>query len=315
MTLSSVRKEGRLYKGVNTAFVLLLMLLMICYSKQVKSSIIYGMGLSFTTVIPTLFPFLVFADALSHFMGQNNCGIIGKAFHNLLGFPPRMASAFILGTLCGFPLGVRMAAKEYHDGNIDKSTLEDICALCASPSPAFIISGVGIGIYGSIEIGILLYLSMLISIFITAFILQKKHGPIINSQDSSRQSFDLIASISSAGITSVAVASYIIFFSSLIGLTKAITGSDVISALASLFLEVSSACSSISSINGFTESLRLCLVAFAIGFSGLSVHLQYYSMLPKDISKSRFLSKKLLQGILSALILFILLTIKKAVLR
>ena len=46
-------------------------------------------------------------------------------------------------------------------------------------------------------------------------------------------------------------------------------------------------------------------LSFALGFSGFSVHLQGFSLMPREVSKMRYLSLKFAIGLLAALFVLI----------
>ena len=130
-----------------------------------------GLRLCAKTVIPTLFPFMVISDVIV------SCGaseLIGK----LLGAPMRAifkisgdgACAVILGALCGFPLGAKCAVSMYDLGKLSRGELEHLLLFSNVPSPAFLITAVGLSLFGSRSFGILLYCSALAAAFITGIL-------------------------------------------------------------------------------------------------------------------------------------------------
>jgi hypothetical protein len=75
----------------------------------------------------------------------------------------------------------------------------------------------------------------------------------------------------------------------------------------SAFLEVSGATTLLSQIQSLQGNVILALIAFSLGFSGLSVHFQAFSMMNDDLSKTKYLLVKLTQGLLSSLTALVLL--------
>ena len=228
-----------------------------------------------------------------------------RAFAKLLGLSSTGMSSFIIGNVCGFPLGVKNATDNYKENLISKDELEHLSVISSNPSVAFIISGVGIGLFKSLKIGIILNLSVFISAIITALLFRPKHLDLNNSTYKSKQTFDLIVSIKSAGYSCITVSSFIIFFCAIIGLIKSTVKNPFILALISSFFEVGSACSIIGTSNAIPLSMALMMISFSLSFSGISVFMQVFSILPKDISKKKYLYKKLLQGVISALLTLI----------
>ena len=274
-----------------------------------KNGVIYGIKICYFNIIPTLFPFFILSDLWSSVVYFPKKSLIVGCFERLFHINSEGFSVFILGNLCGFPLGAKMASEKYKASLIDKREMESLSVTSSNPSAAFVVSGIGLGLFGSIKIGLILYISVLISAVIVGIIYRPKAFIFKEPRNIVRQKFNLIESVKSAGSSSIVVASYIIFFSSIIGVVKALTQSRLAISLISSFLEVGSACTIIFENGDAIGSLCLPLIAFSLGFSGLSVFMQAFSILPKSVSKRMYLFKKLLQGILSALLTLILLSI------
>ena len=118
-------------------------------------------------------------------------------------------------------------------------------------------------------------------------------------KENSGQTFVLVNSIKNAGLNSIAILSYIIFFSGVTSLVRALTKNNILTAYSAIIFEISGAVTQISNLNATDLRMRLSLTAFALSFSGLSVHLQAFSFLPKEIGKTRYFIAKLSQAILS----------------
>ena len=300
---SIIRKKG-VSPTVSMLFCIMLTLVMLLLGKELESAIIKGMSLAALKIIPTVFPFMVLSDFWISSAKINPKSPIAKAFERLLKINAYALTALLSGALCGFPLGVKFAVGLYKQGAISEDELSRLSPIVNLPSPAFVISGVGVGLLGDMKMGVLLYLSVLVSSLITGFISSIKKEKSYNSVLISRQSFDLTASVRDAGLSSLAIASYIIFFSAVTGLVSAIIKNGAIVAIISTLLEVGNATSAIANCGAFSRSIVLVLIAFALGFSGLSVHLQAFSFLPKEISRKKYILKKLFIGLLSASIIF-----------
>ena len=81
---------------------------------------------------------------------------------------------------------------------------------------------------------------------------------------------------------------------------------EILVTLMSPFLELTSASEKIYATRITLGKLTNPLLAFALGFSGFSVHMQVFSFLPKEISKIKYLITKFIQGFLSAIIIVFL---------
>ena len=170
----------------------IIIFLLMFFSKDIADSIRAGMTLAAFTVIPALFPFFIISDYLS---SGNNEILFSKTISKLFSIPQNAACALITGLICGFPAGVKYAVKLYDEKTITKNELERLIGLVNNPSIAFVINAVGVGLLKSLKDGVILFLSLIISILLTAncfFANQQKSN---NSIYISEQKFDFAKSI------------------------------------------------------------------------------------------------------------------------
>jgi hypothetical protein len=66
--------------------------------------------------------------------------------------------AFICGIISGYPIGAKSVCDIYARGKISKSEAESLLAYCNNSGPLFVIGAVGVGIYGSLTVGVALYM-------------------------------------------------------------------------------------------------------------------------------------------------------------
>lgn len=276
-----------------------LSILSIFWGKEIRVGVLRGIEISWKNIIPTLFPFFILSDLWSVSFEIFENSIVSRTFKRIFGIPGCCLSAFLSGVLFGFPLGVKTACKLYDNGCVNKKQLSTLCGFSNNPSMAFVVSGIGVGILGSIKKGIMLFFACVISAVICGMLFRNSEEEPQHLEDISGQRFDLTESIKGAGLTSLVISSFIIFFSAIITpIGRLVDNQFVFASIASL-LEVSSAVDIISKLHG---KLKILLLGFALGFSGLSVHLQSFSILPRDFSKARYLLIKAVQGLICALL-------------
>ena len=303
MTLICLRKEKtKFLDNLKMLLVFLIFIFSLYFGGELKAGAIYGIKLSLFNIIPTLFPFFILADIWNSTLYVSDENLIARGFGRLLNISNEGLNVFLIGSLCGFPLGAKATACKYNDELLSKREVEQLTSTCNNPSAAFVISGIGAGLLGSIKTGILLYLSVLISAIIVGYIFKGKKKNVTFSGLKARQRFDLIKSISDAGLTRISVSSYVIFFSAIIGLSKSLIKNKVALTIISALLELGSASSIIQENASLLGPAFLPLLSFALSFSGLSVFFQVFSILPTFVSKKNYLLIKLLQGLISATI-------------
>ncbi len=266
-----------------------------------------GLHLCAETVIPSLFPFMVIAEmivasGIGDTISRPLAGVMKRLFH--LSAPS--ACAFVLGALCGFPVGARTAVSLYDRGDIDRNELERLLCFCNNTGVAFVISTVGTAIWSSRSFGIGLYCIQLFTALLIAFIrFRNTPPPAARTVSSSRREGISFPSVPQA-VTSSArgmlwVCAYICFFSALVGAIGSVLNRfsfpPLISTILFSFFELSSGVSYAASAENILPGVLL--TAFAVGWSGLSVHFQIMSICEgRGLSFRPYLSAKAAQGVL-----------------
>ena len=310
MTNKSLTLKNKKAPHMNSGWLSILLTFFSCsavfmlslfFSDKIAHSVKSGLSLCANVIIPSVFPFIVLSDFLYSFVDFNKLKRIGDIFErtfkiNRVGLYP-----FVLGILCGFPLGVRCASELYRDGKLTKDEAERLIGFANNTGPAFLVSGIGLGLRKSIYEGFLLYFIMLFSAIIVGLIFS--HGKTCTPKKqefSSSESFSFTASIKNAGMATLNICSYLTFFACIVGLLRNIIGENYVYLSVIPFLEVGSATSILSKTKVLAPAMSLALSGFAVGFSGFSVHLQALSFLDKtDLNTTRYFLMKFLQGIIS----------------
>jgi hypothetical protein len=187
-----------------------------------------GLRLCAVSVIPSLFPFTVASTLLiSSGAGPKLCAPLSIIFRPIFGISASGSCAFILGTLCGFPIGAKSLCDMYDRGMISKREFERVLTFSNNPGSAFVISALGLSLFGNIRIGILLYVCVILSaliIGITLRIFGKKiypataAGEVSASIKTDKNVISLFTSaIRESALSMLTVCAMIAFFSSLSG--------------------------------------------------------------------------------------------------
>ena len=247
---------------------------------------------------------MVLSDFLYSTLDFSEMKCIGKFFTRLFKIGEGGLYAFILGALCGFPLGVKCAAELYESGAIGKDEAERLIGFSNNTGPAFLICGIGLALRGSISDGIILYLSMVISAALVGIIFSLgKNAAALDFKIPKKRDFSITSSIKNAGTSTLNICAYLTFFASAIGIIRTILGENMLYLSLVSLLEVGSASSILSKTNLLSPVFSLIFTAFATSFSGFSVHLQALSFIEKtDISPKKYFIMKTLQGFISAIV-------------
>ncbi len=123
-----------------------------------------GLILWATAVVPSLFPFFVATELLSH---TNIISTFGKYFNiimrPLFGVPGEASFAFLMGLISGYPVGAKIVSNLKENGICTKEEAERMLSFTNNSGPLFIIGTVGISLFGNVKIGILLFITHVIS--------------------------------------------------------------------------------------------------------------------------------------------------------
>lgn len=279
-----------------------------------------GLLLCAKTVIPSLFPFMVLSELIvSGGIGRALIQKISSPLGRLFRLSGAGCCALVLGLVCGFPIGARCTVLSYERGELSKGEAERVLACSGIPSSAFLISAVGVSLWGNRRFGVLLYVTVLICALLTAFLLahlwKEKNAPPypfapLPSNAPDVPSAKLFTNaIRSATASILPICAYVVFFSALIGTFNLVFGRLPISPAlrATLFglFELSGGMSQVAALGN--TATAACLCAFCAGWSGLSVHCQVLSLCDgRGFSFRPYFLSKLFQGLLCALLFGIL---------
>ena len=300
---------GGLSRGaVSLLMILLTVILATRYPKEISHSVSVGINLCKNVIVPSVFPYMVIADLIVSFVDFRQFRLLSFTFERIFAQKREALSAFILGILCGFPLGVIRACELYKRGVISKDEAERLIGFSNNAGLAFVVSGIGLGLLGDATLGVILYLTSIISSILVGALFAKRKcgnkGDIKATQANTEPiRYSLTESIKRAGLNTIGVCSFIIIFSAMCGLIRSLSLPSYLYLLLVSLLEVGSATSIISKATYLKEPIKLAYLAFATASSGISVHLQARSHLTDlGISQRLYIPMKLLEGILCAIL-------------
>ena len=150
------RKRGWTWEK-NTALGLVALLLTVSWLRcpeLLADALRDGLSLCANTMIPALFPFMVLSELIvssgvGRRLGRTFGGVIGPP----LGLTESGACAWVMGLVCGFPVGARVAASLYRAGEMDAREFCHVICFCHVPSSAFLVGVVGSSLLGSSRLG------------------------------------------------------------------------------------------------------------------------------------------------------------------
>ena len=268
-----------------------------------------GLKLCANTIVGSVFPFLILTDVIVAFSSFDTIGYLRTIFEKAFKVNGYAVTAYAIGLLCGFPLGVKVSVDLYRDGYISKDECERLIGFSNNTGPAFIIAGVGFGLRGSIRDGVILYFSMLISSLISGVITGIGKDFTKTERKGSCKIYNFTASVKNAATNTLNICAFVVFFSVISGIISIFIKNEILYSLILTISEVSNATKMLAKSN-LSSKVSLIISSFAISFSGISVHMQAKSfLLGTNLSMRCYFITKAMQGVLSSIItwLFVLL--------
>ena len=286
-----------------------------------------GLKLCVHTVIPSLFPFMVLSELLvSSGAGEAFGRIFSRPMRWFFGLSGAGSSAVVLGSMCGFPVGAKTAVALYDRNMISKTECEHLLTFSNNPSSAFLITAVGVSLFGNRRLGTLLYGvvlgSALLVGFIARFFFHTRHpkGTVMSTRHSHPHFPSglhpggismFTEAVSGAANAMLTVCAYVVFFSAVTGAFSCMAGTvgDLHPSLYALLCGVLELTGGISQASTLASPVSAAVLTAAMaGWSGLSVHCQIMTLCGgRGLSFKPYLMAKAAQGLLAALVMRILL--------
>lgn len=317
---------------------------LLIFSKTNLSAVKSGLSLWANSVIPSLFPFFVATELLMHTNIVYQLGnILNRYMKPIFNIRGEGAFAFIMGIISGYPVGAKIASNFRQNNICTKEECERLLSFTNNSGPLFIIGTVGVLMFKNTSIGVLLFITHLLSCITVGIIFRfwkrkKTSDDFITHSNSSKQTSKTVSfsnlgeilaeSITSATSTILLIGGFVVIFSSIISILKA---SGILNLCASCvspvfnilnidtsfatpfisgFLEITNGISAISNIACKKLSINIIFTSFLLGFGGISVLLQVLSITSKtDLSIKPYILGKLLHGILAAFYTYIFINI------
>lgn len=313
---------------------------LIFFSSSCSQAVKLGLNLWINSVVPTLFPFFIATELLSH---TNIISIIGRFFNifmkPIFNVRGEGSFAFIMGIISGYPVGAKIAC-DFRKNNIcSKEECERLLSFTNNSGPLFILGTVGITMFKNSTIGILLLITHILGSFTVGFLFRfwkynKNNNKFSNSfyKNSTANTVHLsnLGEILSKSITNsistiFLIGGFIVVFSII---TAILSSTNIIKYLSLLFVplfkvlnidisfieplifgifEITNGINNISSILTKNISINIIFSAFLLGFGGISILLQVWSIVSKsDLSIKPYIIGKLLHGLISSFYTYLL---------
>lgn len=282
--MSKTRKMGLIVLGTAGIFLLLWQI------PTVMDGVVKALLLCARSVIPALLIFMVLAECITVLLlSEPMCAGSGRWL------------VFILGAVCGFPIGAVAADTCVRRGMLSQQDACRILPYCNNASPAFVLGAIGNSMYGDTRVGVCIFAAQLTAalVLFLPLRLEKNGGALCAEHVSVREAF--LTGVEKASASLLRITVLICFFSALLSVVRRFAPMWLYVPLATL-LEIGSGAAAGSTVAGAT-GVALC--GFACGWSGVCVFLQVLSVSKSiKVKEKVYLSSKLWQGILTGLLSF-----------
>lgn len=286
-----------------------LLVCLLLFTQQLRLAVTDGLRLCAAVLIPALFPFCV---------GSNLFVLLGlpgrlrrrlaPVTERLFALPGEAAAPLLLGLIGGFPLGIQTLALACESGALSRRDAVRLSAFCNNAGPAFVLGAVGGTVFGSLRIGIALYVLQALAALLTGLTLRRK-GPLRRSAPlpaarGLSPAAALPEAVSKASLQMLQVCGMVVFFSVLIALLRLLLPlyrlPGAVAAALEGALELTNGTRALA---GLSRGTAFGLAALELGWSGLCVHLQAAGILSRaGLPLRPYLRGKLLQALWSAVL-------------
>lgn len=288
----------------------LILIVFILNIKVVINSTYDASVLFFKKIFITIFPFIILCDILIYFNYHLFIKkIFGKIINKIFNIDSNTSIIFILSILTSHPSNAVYIKNLLDSKIIDIKTANRILIYTYFPSIAFVIGVIGISLYNSFEIGLLLWIICFINNILIGLYLRKDNSYIENINNETKnicffECFKL--SIIKAINTSFIILGNLIVFTITINLLiRYIPVDSTILSIFTGFLELTSGVISISLLN-IPFNIKFALTSLILNFSSLSILFQSFSILSDyKINIKKTLTIKLMFSIITFLLIII----------
>lgn len=159
------------YEFILSLFLLLLILIIAINPKNYISATFKGFSIWAKIVLPSLFCFFIFTKLLM----QNASTIkifnfLNKPFEKLFNTPKVGGYIYFMSCISGYPVGAKLISEFYEQGAISKDEAFRVSCYASTSGPMFVIGSVGIAMFNSTKLGVIVLIVHLLSALINGLI-------------------------------------------------------------------------------------------------------------------------------------------------
>ncbi|MCL2698497.1 MAG: hypothetical protein FWE74_10525 [Oscillospiraceae bacterium] len=269
-----------------SAVIMLILSALVFDAKNMTDAIVSAIETCLYTIIPALFGFMAVS---SYLLKSGLYRILFKPLYLLLRHIIKLSEdefgVFLLSLFGGYPVGAKLIA--------DNKITRDILPYCYCPSPGFVITVAGIGLFRNPSAGLLVYFSNVLScVFLAAVLSRKNTENNIKAQYASLQLNVFTPAVLSASSALFPVCAVVVAFGVIKGALQ-FTGLE--SSFVFAALEIS------NTAKLMPNPVLLPLIAALFSTGGLCIITQIPALTNKKIPLKGFFLWRIPAAVLSAL--------------
>ena len=297
-------------KKLKYIMLTLILIIFILNIKIIINSTYEASFLFFKKVFITIFPFVILCDFLIYFNYHIFIkGIFGKIINKIFNIDSNTSIIFILSIFSSHPSNAIYIKNLLDNKIIDIKVANRILIYTYFPSIAFVIGFIGVSLYNSFKVGLMLWIICFINNILIGLFLRKDNVYIesINNESKNISFFECFKlSIIKAINTSFIILGNLIVFTIIINLiVNYISINPTILSVLTGFLELTSGVISISLLD-IPFNVKFALTSLILNFSSLSILFQSFSILSSyKINIKKTLTIKLMFSIITFLLIII----------
>ena len=292
-------------------------ILLFSHPDVVASGCTLGLTLWYSSVLPSLLPFMIFSGLLIRtgfvqYLNRLYAPVLGRLFR----ISDDGCYAMILGFLCGFPMGAKVIADLVRDRHISQKEGEYLLGFCNNVSPAFFLNYVCLLKLGYTSVPwklvLLFYGLPILYGLITRPFYQFPYAPSGTQKQASphRLTFPMLDTcIMDSFATITRLGGYIMLFTILVQLLKLFPMPETTLAFLSGTLEISCGINQIAALS-LPSVLKTALICTCASFGGFCICAQTQSVLDET---NLHVTAWLRGRILTSLLVFLLLQVPAVV--
>ena len=333
----------KLKNAILPAIFCLLLFFLLLFSKGNLSAAQAGLLLWANHVVPSVLPFFIVTELLNY---TNVIPVVGRLLKKIMrpifNVPGEGAYALIMGIIAGYPTGAKIINTFRKENICTKEEGERLLSFTNNSGPLFIVGTIGVSLFSDTRTGILLFITHLAASLTVGFLFRfwkyKRTGsitstktheicpPIRKNATFSNLGEIMANSIMSSINTIVLIGGFVMLFSVIVNILNQsyilnIIG-NILSPIFHIFnippeyfsgiitgiMELTNGVKEVANIATKFVSINVIICSFILGFGGISVLLQVFSITSKsDISIKPYIIGKFLQGCIAAFYTYVLL--------